>query len=92
MPEPRPIEIYAPPAFQPGSRVRSTKQVKNDGTVPGSDIGAVLVHKGEVGYVRDVGVFLQQYYIYAVEFLDRRAIVGMRAYELEADGEGELRP
>ncbi len=92
MPEPRPIEIYAPPLFAAGSRVRSTRQVKNDGTVPGSEIGAVIVVKGEVGYVRDVGVFLQQYYIYAVEFLERQAIVGMRGYELQSDGDAEARP
>ncbi len=92
MPEPRPIEIYAPPVFPPGSRVRSRFQVRNDGTVPGSELGAVVVGKGEVGYVRDVGVFLQQYYVYAVEFLDRQAIVGMRGHELAAEAEAGASP
>ncbi|MEO1090499.1 MAG: nitrogen fixation protein NifZ [Pseudomonadota bacterium] len=92
MPEARPIEIYEAPRFPPGCRVRSTKQVRNDGTVPGTEIGAVVVGKGEVGYVRDVGVFLQQYYVYAVEFLDRQAIVGMRAHELQADGAVDMAP
>ena len=76
------VEIYNDPKFSPGEKVRSTKQVKNDGTFPGMDIGDVLVRKGDVGYVRDVGTFLQRYYIYAVEFVDRGSIVGMRAREL----------
>ena len=58
--------------------------VKNDGTFAGRDIGDRLVHKGDVGYVRDVGTFLQQFYIYAVEWVDRGILVGMRARELSA--------
>ena len=38
--------------------------------------------KGEVGYVRDIGTFLQQFYIYAVEWVDSGTLVGMRAKEL----------
>ena len=76
------IELYRPPAFQPGEKVFSRKYIRNDGTVPGSDIGAIVVAKGEVGYVRDIGTFLNQFYVYAVEFVDRRAIVGMRRDEL----------
>ena len=38
--------------------------------------------KGDVGYVRDIGTFLQQFYIYAVEWVDRGTIVGMRGKEL----------
>ncbi len=40
------------------------------------------MRKGDVGYVRDIGIFLQQFYIYAVEFVDRAAVVGMRGREL----------
>jgi len=40
------------------------------------------VNKGDVGYVRDIGVFLQQFYVYAVEFVDRGLVVGMRGKEL----------
>jgi nitrogen fixation protein NifZ len=76
------IETQSEPKFIPGEHVRSTKYVKNDGTYPGKDIGDELVRKGDVGYVRDVGIFLQRYYIYAVEFIDRGTIVGMRAREL----------
>jgi nitrogen fixation protein NifZ len=42
----------------------------------------VLVGKGEIGYVRSIGTFLQQFYIYAVEFTDSGRQVGMRAKEL----------
>ena len=38
------------------------------------------------GYVRDVGTYLQRYYIYAVEFIARGAVVGMRARELDTVG------
>ncbi|MEF2070878.1 nitrogen fixation protein NifZ [Consotaella aegiceratis] len=81
----REIEVYKPPIFMPGDKVRSTKHIKNDGTMAGREIGEIVVKKGDVGYVRDIGVFLQQFYIYAVEFVDRRSIVGMRARELVAE-------
>jgi nitrogen fixation protein NifZ len=81
-----PLEILTPPRFLPCAKVRAIKHVKNDGTYPNRDIGDVLVHKGDVGYVRDVGTFLQRFYVYAVEFVDRGVIVGMRAHELAADG------
>lgn len=77
------IEVYAPPKFMPGTKVRSTKYVKNDGTYAGKDIGEVLVRKGAIGYVRDIGMYLQIYYIYAVEFIELGTVVGMRARELE---------
>jgi nitrogen fixation protein NifZ len=76
------LEIYQQPRFLPGTKVIATKYVRNDGTFPGRDVGAVLVHKGDVGYVRDVGMFLQRYYVYAVDFIGRGAVVGMRAREL----------
>ena len=76
------VEIFAAPLFNPGEKVRSIKHVKNDGTYPGKEIGENLVRKGDVGYVRDIGIFLQQFYIYAVEFVDRAAVVGMRGREL----------
>jgi nitrogen fixation protein NifZ len=78
------IELRGPPRFEPGTKVRSTRMVRNDGTFPGREVGDVLVKKGDVGYVRDVGTFLQRFYIYAVEFVDRGAVVGMRGRELAA--------
>jgi len=76
------IEIALPPRFVMGERVISRSVVRNDGTYNGRDIGEVLVHKGEVGFVRSIGTFLQQFYIYAVEFTGSGCQVGMRAREL----------
>ena len=78
------IELEGPPQFDFGERVVSRYKVRNDGTYPGKDVGEVLVNKGDVGYVTSVGTFLQQFYIYAVDFVDRARLVGMRAKELEA--------
>ena len=76
------VEIFFAPVFKPGEKVRATKYVKNDGTYPHREIGDILVKKGDIGYVRDIGIFLQQFYIYAVEFVDRAVVVGMRGKEL----------
>lgn len=76
------LEIASPPRFCMGERVVSRSVVRNDGTYNGKDIGAVLVHKGEIGFVTSIGTFLQQFYIYAVEFVDSGHRVGMRAKEL----------
>ncbi|MCF4164801.1 nitrogen fixation protein NifZ [Zavarzinia compransoris] len=76
------IETKTTPVFRPGTKVRATKYVKNDGTFAGRDVGEILVRKGDEGYVRDIGTFLQRYYIYAVEFIDRGIVVGMRRREL----------
>lgn len=75
-------ELAGPPVFRPGQKVVARYRVKNDGTFPGRDIGDVLVLKGDLGYVRDVGTFLQQFYVYAVEWVDRGVVVGMRGKEL----------
>jgi nitrogen fixation protein NifZ len=76
------IEIALPPRFSMGERVLSRSVIRNDGTYNGKDIGDVLVHRGEVGFVRSIGTFLQQFYIYAVEFPESGTRVGMRAKEL----------
>ena len=76
------IEVAAPPRFAMGERVISRTVIRNDGTYNGKDIGEVLVAKGEIGFVTSIGTFLQQFYIYAVEFVDSGHRVGMRAKEL----------
>lgn len=76
------VEIALPPRFQMGERVISRSVVRNDGTYGGKDIGALLVNRGDVGFVRSIGTFLQQFYIYAVEFPETGHQVGMRAKEL----------
>lgn len=77
------VEINDPPQYDYGQKVRSRKNVRNDGTFIGSEIGDVLVRKGDVGYINSIGTFLQQFYIYGVDFIDRGRMVGMRAKELE---------
>jgi nitrogen fixation protein NifZ len=76
------VEISGPPRFAFGERVLSRSVVRNDGTFPGKEIGTVIVQRGEVGYVRSIGTFLQQFYIYGVEWVERGYQVGMRAKEL----------
>lgn len=76
------IEVADPPRFHYGERVVARSTIRNDGTFNGRDIGEVLVKKGDVGYVVSIGTFLQQFYIYAVEFTEYGYRVGMRAKEL----------
>ncbi|MBF0374689.1 MAG: nitrogen fixation protein NifZ [Alphaproteobacteria bacterium] len=76
-------ELEDQPAFGYGQKVRSRKNVRNDGTFMGAEIGAELVKKGDVGYVNSIGTFLQQFYIYGVDFVERGNVVGMRGKELE---------
>lgn len=76
------IEIALPPRFAFGERVVSRSTIRNDGTFTGRDIGDVLVRKGDIGYVTSIDTFLQQFYIYAVEFVEHGYRVGLRAKEL----------
>jgi nitrogen fixation protein NifZ len=78
------IEIDGPPEFAYGEKVRSRKNVRNDGTFPGKDIGDILVKKGDVGYVASIGTFVQQFYIYGIEFIVHGYRVGMKGRELES--------
>ncbi len=75
------------PRFDYGERVRVTRNVRNDGTYPGLDTGTLLVRRGSVGYVRNVGTFLQDQIIYSVHFLDAGRLVGCREEELIPGGE-----
>ena len=77
------VELNSPPIYAYGERVRSRMVVRNDGTYPGKEVGDVLVKKGEEGFVVDIGTFLQQFYIYGVEFIDTGHKVGMKRKELE---------
>ncbi|MBY6239995.1 nitrogen fixation protein NifZ [Methylosinus sp. Sm6] len=77
------VELNDPPAFNYGEKVKSKKMVRNDGTFGGKDVGEILVKKGEIGYVTSIGTFLQQFYIYGVEFVETGYKVGMRKKELE---------
>jgi nitrogen fixation protein NifZ len=70
------------PRFDFGEAVRVTRNIHNDGTFPGATKGILLVRRGSVGYVRDVGTFLQDQIIYSVDFLTSGRQVGCREQEL----------
>jgi nitrogen fixation protein NifZ len=76
-------EVYGPPRFLTGQRVRALVPVRNDGTLPGAAQGAFVVAAGDIGYVTGIGEFLQQYYVYSVDFVARGRLVGMRGTEIE---------
>lgn len=77
------LELNDPPMYAYGERVRAKRMIRNDGTYPGKEIGEVLVKKGQEGFVVSIGTFLQQYYIYGVEFIETGYKVGMKRKELE---------
>lgn len=78
------VEITQPPFFSYGDKVKAKRNVRNDGTYAGKEIGDLLCKKGEVGYVVSIGTFLQQFYIYGIEFMESGNRVGMKLKELES--------
>ena len=70
------------PRFEFGESVRVIRNVRNDGTYPGMEIGDMLVKRGSVGYVQNVGTFLQDQIIYSVHFMDVNKVIGCREEEL----------
>jgi len=68
--------------FEFGEQVRVTRNVRNDGTYPGMPVGELLIRRGSVGHVIEVGTFLQDQVIYTVHFLDQGRMIGCRAEEL----------
>lgn len=70
------------PKYEYGDEVRLTRNVRNDGTYPGKEIGELLVKRGAVGCVYDVGTYLQDQLIYRIHFLDEGKTVGCREEEL----------
>ena len=75
------------PRFEYGEPVRVIRNLRNDGTYPGVDTGSLLVRRGSVGYVRDVGTFLQDQLIYSVDFIEQGIRVGCREQELQHEDE-----
>lgn len=70
------------PQFEYGDSVRLIRSVRNDGTYPGMEVGEFMVKRGSVGYVQNVGTYLQDQVIYSVHFLESNMVVGCRAEEL----------
>ncbi|HEB85731.1 MAG TPA: nitrogen fixation protein NifZ [Gammaproteobacteria bacterium] len=75
------------PKYDYGDGVRVLRNVRNDGTYPGLDRGMLLVKRGSVGYVQNVGTFLQDQLIYSVHFMDIDRIIGCRAEELQPEND-----
>lgn len=73
------------PKFEYGAAVRVIRNLRNDGTYPGEPTGRLLVRRGSVGYVRDVGTFLQDQLIYSVDFIEHGIMVGCREQELQLE-------
>ncbi len=71
------------PQYEYGEAVRVVRNVRNDGTYPGVPTGGLLVRSGSVGYVRDVGTFLQDQLIYTIDFIEQGIRVGCREQELQ---------
>jgi len=85
------VELVSEPKFDYGQKVVSKKYVRNDGTFPGREVGDILVSKGDVGYVTSIGTFLQQFYIYGIDFYELGYRVGMRGKELDlVDEESDI--
>lgn len=75
------------PLYEYGDEVRVIRNIRNDGTFAGKETGQLLVRRGSVGYVRDVGTFLQDQLIYSIYFMDVDMMVGCREEELIAADE-----
>ena len=65
-----------------GDTVRVVRNVRNDGTYAGAAMSDLLVRRGSVGAVVDIGTFLMDQIIYTVHFLDVDMIVGCREEEV----------
>ncbi len=70
------------PRWQIDDEVRVIRNVRDDGTFPGADMGELLVRRGSAGLIRDIGTFLQDQIIYSVFFYTENRVVGCREEEL----------
>ncbi|MFT3931114.1 MAG: nitrogen fixation protein NifZ [Spongiibacteraceae bacterium] len=70
------------PRFDYGDDVRVIRNVRNDGTFPGKEVGELLIRRGSVGNVHDVGTYLQDQIIYRVYFIEGGRMIGCREEEL----------
>lgn len=70
------------PRFDFGDEVRVLRNVRNDGTYPGIDTGQLLIRRGSVGHVQNIGTYLQEYTIYSVHFIEEDLLVGCKEDEV----------
>lgn len=75
------------PEFEIGDSLRVIRNVRDDGSFPGAMRGDLLVRRGSVGTVVDIGTFLGEQIIYSLHFLDTGRIVGCREEEVIAASE-----
>ncbi len=79
------------PKFKLGQKVKLIEDVVNDGTYPHAPIGTLMMPKGEIGYIKDMGEFLQVIRVYEVHFVGSNMeveVLGCREHELEAVDDG----
>ncbi len=72
------------PVYDYGDEVRVIRNLRNDGSFPGKDKGDLLIRRGQVGHVRNMGTFLQDQIIYTVHFVEEDLQVGCREEELQS--------
>jgi nitrogen fixation protein NifZ len=75
------------PKFKIGEKVKLLADVVNDGTYPHAKIGDLMMPKGSIGYIKDMGEFLQVIRVYEVHFFGTEMeveIIGCREHELES--------
>lgn len=70
--------------FKIGEAVRVLRPIRNDGTFPGKARGDLLIRRGSIGVIQDIGSFLQDQVIYSVLFIDENRLVGCREEEVQA--------
>jgi nitrogen fixation protein NifZ len=69
--------LTSPRGIELGDRVYAVRPLRNDGTYPHKEIGEILVHVGDVGYVREIAKFGGDTF-YTVEFVERAVVLGTR--------------
>ena len=76
--------------FTLGQKVELLEDIVNDGTYPHAKIGTLIMPKGSIGYIKDMGEFLQVIRVYEVHFFGAGMdleIIGCREHELESVGD-----
>ncbi|QOY53443.1 nitrogen fixation protein NifZ [Candidatus Sulfurimonas baltica] len=74
-----------------GQKVELLEDIVNDGTYPHAKIGTLMMPKGSVGYIKDIGEFLQVIRVYEVHFFGTEMevdIIGCREHELKLIEDG----
>ncbi|QOY55888.1 nitrogen fixation protein NifZ [Candidatus Sulfurimonas marisnigri] len=74
-----------------GQKVELLEDIVNDGTYPHAKIGSLMMPKGSIGYIKDMGEFLQVIRVYEVHFFGTEMevdIIGCREHELKLIEDG----